>query len=263
MKKIIIILLLIHNSPVAAETLWKLGAGIGNITANSYPGSDETETVTSPIPYLKIKTEWFDLDREGLHTNWFKDTKFRVDFTFDLGLPVESENNSLRTGMDDLDPVGLIGPMLIYQLEDSEHLKWQLQLPLAYAYAFNDLDAQSIGWSINPRIYFNYLIKNSGYPIDVSVSLGPVYNSGQFNQYYYTVEVADVMAGRDEYQSEEGNAGYRFNFSVTQRMDSYWLGFYLRYQNISDAVFVDSPLVSENDYWFVAIGASWLFAGNL
>jgi len=257
-----IIIFFICNSAYA-EVLWKLGAGIGNITANSYPGSSETETATSPIPYLKVKTEWFDIDREGLHTNWFKDTSFRVDFTFDLGLPVDSENNSLRANMDDLDPVGLIGPMLIYQLKDSETIKWQLQLPLAYAYAFDDLDAHSIGWSINPRVYFNYLIKNSGYPIDLSVSLGPVYSSAQFHQYYYSVDADDVMVGRDEYQTEEGNAGYRFNFSVTQRVDSYWLGLYLRYQNISGAVFVDSPLVNENDYWFVAVGASWLFAGKL
>jgi len=263
MKKIIIILLLIHNSPVTAETLWKLGAGIGNITANSYPGSDETESVTSPIPYLKVKTKWFDLDREGLHTNWFKQTNFRVDFTFDLGLPVESEKNSLRTGMSDLQPVGLIGPMLIYQLADSEQIKWQLQLPLAYAYAFDGLDASSIGWSINPRIYFNYLIKNDGYPVDVSASFGPLYGSEDFHQYYYNVTADYANSNRSIYNTEEGDAGYRLNVSMTQRKNGYWLGLYLRYQNISNAVFVDSPLVKEKDYWFVGLGISWLFAGNL
>lgn len=263
MKYIFIIFALIITNTLSAETLWKFGIGIGNISANSYPGSDQTESITSPIPYLKVKTEWFDLDREGLHTNWFKNTNFRLDFSFDLGLPVESEKNNLRTGMSDLEPVGLIGPMLIYQLEDSDQKKWQLQLPLAYAYAFDNLDAHSVGWSINPRIYFNYLIKNSGYPVDVSVSLGPVYNSDQFHQYYYNVDVADVMTGRNEYHAEEGRAGHRFNLSVTQRVDGYWLGLYIRYQNLSDAVFVDSPLVSRNDYWFIAVGASWLFAGNL
>jgi len=263
MKHIFIILILIISKSASTETLWKLGVGMGNITANSYPGSDETESITSPIPYLKVKTEWFDLDREGLHTNWFKETKFRLDFTFDLGLPIKSDENELRTGMDDLDPVGQIGPLLVYQLVDKKNVKWQLQLPLAYAYRFDDIEMRSIGWVSNPRIYFNYLIESSGYPVDISASLGPVYGSDDYHQYYYNVDVDYANPSRNIYSTEEGDAGYRLNVSVTQRMNGYWLGLYLRYQNISSAVFVDSPLVKEEDYWFIAIGASWLFAGNM
>jgi len=263
MKFIFIIFALIITNTLSAETLWKFGVGIGNVTANSYPGSDETESITSPIPYLKVKTEWFDLDREGLHTNWFKNTNFRLDFSFDLGLPVKSDENELRNGMPDLEPVGLIGPLLIYQLHDTKKLKWQIHLPLTYAYRFDNIDASSIGWVSNPRIYFNYLVENDGYPVDVSVSFGPVYGSEDFHQYYYDVAANYTNVNRNSYSSNEGEAGYRFNVSVTQRMNGYWLGLYIRYQNISEAVFADSPLVKEEDYWFIAVGASWLFAGNM
>ena len=263
MKVIFIIFILIIANPIKAETLWQLGAGIGNVTANSYIGSDQTQTITSPIPYFKIKAEWFDLDSEGLHTHWFKNTNFRLDFSSDLGLPVDSSENELRTGMPDLDPVGQIGPMLIYQLVDSETLKWQIQLPVTYAYSFDDLDASSTGWTSNPRIYFNYLIGVADTPLDISASLGPVYGSEDFHQYYYGVDAAYSTINRDAYLAEAGAAGYRFNLSVTRRMNGYWLGLYLRYQDLNNAVFVDSPLVNQNDYWFIAVGASWLFAGNL
>lgn len=263
MKYILLVFILIISIPVNAETLWKLGAGIGNVTANSYPGSGQTETITSPIPYFKIKTEWFDLDREGLHTNWFEKTRFRLDFGFDLGLPVDSEDNNLRTGMPDLQPVGQIGPLLLYQLYDSPKLKWQVQLPLTYAFEFNDLETRSVGWSANPRIYFNYLYGDADLPLDISLSLGPVYGSEDFHQYYYAVEPAYITPSRSAYQAEAGAAGYRFNLSVTRRMNGYWLGLYIRYQDVSDAVFLDSPLVDQQDYWFIAVGASWLFAGNL
>ena len=252
MKYTFLIFFLIISNNTYAETLWKLGAGIGNITANSYPGSDQTENITSPIPYLEIKTEWFDLDNEGLHTNWFENTNFRLDFSFDLGLPVDSNENNLRTGMPDLQTVGSIGPLLIYQLHDSKKLKWQLQLPVTYAYAVEDFKASSIGWVSNPRIYFNYLVGDSGRPLDIIASFGPVYGSKDFHQYYYDVESSYVTADRGEYLSEEGAAGYRFNLSVTRRMNGYWLGLYLRYQNLSDAVFADSPLVKQEDYWFIA-----------
>lgn len=263
MKYILIIFILIIPKAASAEILWKLGAGIGNITANSYPGSDQAQTITSPIPYLKIKTEWFDLDREGLHTNWFENTKFRLDFSFDLGLPVDSRENNLRTGMPDLDPVGHIGPLLIYQLYDSLTLKWQLHLPVTFAYAFDELDASSTGWVSNPRIYFNYFFGESTTPLDISASLGPVYGSEDFHDFYYGVDVSETTASRSAYIAAEGIAGYRLNLSVTRRMNGYWLGLYLRYQNLDDAVFIDSPLVNQKDYWFIALGASWLFAGNL
>lgn len=263
MKYMYIIVILIIPGIVPAETLWQLGAGIGNITANSYPGSDQTQSITSPIPYIKIKTEWFDLDREGLHTNWFKDTNFRLDFSFDIGLPVDSDENELRVGMPDLDPVAHVGPLLIYQLVESENIKWQLQLPLTYAYALDDLDVSSTGWVANPRVYFSYLIGKYETPLHINASLGSVYGSEDFHQYYYAVDVADVTSSRSEYLAKEGLAGYRFNLSVTRRMNGYWLGLYLRYQNLDAAVFADSPLVNQTDYWFMGIGASWVFSDNM
>lgn len=262
MKHLWLTLILI-SSNVAAETLWTIGAGIGHITANSYPGSDQTTSVTSPIPYLNIKTNWFDLDREGLHTNWFENTNFRLDFTFDLGLPVESDENTLRNGMVDLDPLGLIGPMLIYQLKNSRHEKWQLQLPLAYAYSIDNLEPDSAGWTLNPRIYFNRMMEVSRNIYEITVSFGPTYGSADYHQYYYQVDLADVTVNRPAYSAEAGMAGYRLNISLTKRLKNFWLGGYLRYQNVSSAVFTDSPLVVEDSYWFIAVGASWLFAGNM
>lgn len=260
MKHLWLTLLLITTN-VSAETFWKLGAGIGNISANSYPGSNETEAITSPIPYLKIKTDWFDLDREGLHTNWFENTKFRLDFTFDLGLPVDSNKNEIRNGMADLDPVGLIGPMLIYQLEDSQSRKWQLQLPLAFAYSFDNLEPDSAGWILNPRIYFNYLLGKK-HTYEFGFSLGPLYGSSDYHQYYYDVSSAYVTVDRPAYTTQDGFGGYRANFSLTTYRKNIWFGAYLRYQDISEAVFVDSPLVTETNYWFIAVGVSWIFAGN-
>jgi len=263
MKKIFIVIGLIMTSSVSAETQWKLGAGIGNLTANSYPGSDQTEIIISPIPYFKIKTEWFDLDREGLHTHWFESTRFRFDVSFDLGLPVDSDDVALRKGMPDLSPVGLIGPMLKYQLFESATLKWQLHFPITYAFEIDDLEAYSIGWVSNPRIYLNYLHGDTKLPLDISLSLGPIYGSADYHQFYYAVEQSFVTMNRSAYTTEAGRAGYRFNLSLTKRMNGYWLGLYVRYQDLSEAVFIDSPLVNKKDYWFVALGASWLFAGNL
>lgn len=248
---------------VQAETQYKLGIGLGNVSANDYPGSSESQSITSPIPYLQIKTDWFDLDREGLHTNFFANTNFRLDFSFDFGLPVKSSENTARNGMPDLHPVGQVGPLLIYQLIDDPDLKWQIQFPVTYAYAFDNLDMEYIGWFANPRVYIEYLVSNKNLPLDISASFGPVFGSENYHQYYYSVDNSYQTVDRAAYNADAGPGGYRFNFSVTRRMNGYWLGLYVRYQNLSNAVFADSPLVEQQSYWMIAVGASWLFAGNL
>jgi hypothetical protein len=37
----------------------------------------------------------------------------------------------------------------------------------------------------------------------------------------------------------------------------------LRYQNIAQSAFEDSPLVEQNDYLMFGVGVTWVFARNL
>lgn len=263
MKFFSALFLIAWSSITVAETSWKLGIGLGNVMANSYPGSSQSENITSPIPYLNVKTDWFDFDREGLHTHWFEQTRFRLDFSFDLGLPSESKMGTVREGMADINPAIQIGPMISYRLLKATDSHWHLQLPLLFAGQLDDTAIDSIGYSIQPRIYFNQQIGKQRYPYDLALSFGLLYASSEYHAYYYDVSASDVTVTRAAFESGAGYGGYRFNLSLTKRFDDYWAGLYLRYHNISDAVFEQSSLVEQQDYWFIAVGISWLFAGNL
>ena len=250
-------------SSAIADVYWKLGVGVGNLTTNDYPGTDKTQSNTLPIPYLEIKTDWFNVDRDGLHTEFFKQTNFRFDLNFDINTPVDSESNELRQGMPNLDPVVQAGPNLIYILTNDSDNSLQLQLPVHMAWSVDDTELSSIGWISHPRIYYKGLFGLGVRKWHISSSFGPVYANGNYNQFYYTVGSDYASVTRNEYQASGGFSGYRLNMGMTKRFNGYWLGMYIRYQNITGAVFEDSPLVNARDYWLIAFGASWLFAGNL
>lgn len=268
-KKIVKLMLLFNLlilgfiNQVYADAQWELGMGVGHLTTSAYIGSSETVTLTTPVPFIKLKTDWFDLSEGSLKMKWFEETPFRLSFNFDVGLPVDSSDIALRQGMADLDPVLQFGPMLSYQLKPSGSVNWKVELPLLYAFSVAGSDSASQGWTFTPRIAMRLLLSETTSPLDLEVSLGPVYGAKKIHQYYYSVLQDDVTADRNAYDAEGGYAGYRLNISFTKRVDELWFGLYLRYHNLSGAKYSDSPLVDQNDYWLVTFAMSYIFASNM
>ncbi len=248
-------------SEVHAAAQWELGMGVGHLTTNAYIGSSEQISLTTLVPFIKLKTDWFDLSEGSLKMKWFEQTPFSLSFNFDLGLPVDSSDVEIRQGMDDLDPVLQFGPMLSYQLEPAGRVNWKIELPLVYAFSI-DGGFESQGWRFTPRVAMRFLLNKTTAPLDLEISLGPVYGAKKIHQYYYSVLQNEVTADRGFYDAEGGYAGYRLNMSLTKRVDDIWFGLYLRYHNLSGAEFNDSPLVDQDDYWLVTFAISYIFASN-
>jgi len=249
------------TNEVKADAKWELGIGAGHLTTNAYVGSSEQTALTTPVPFIKLQTDWFDLSEGSLKMKWFEGTPFRLSFNFDLGLPVESKDIKVREGMADLASVLQVGPLLSYELKSKSVLSWKIELPLLFAFAMDD-SLKETGWTFTPRVAMRYLVKKGKAPIDLELSLGPVYGAKKYHQYYYSVNQADVMANRSAYDAKGGYAGYRLNMSLTKRIDHLWLGAYMRYQNLDGAEFSDSPLVEQKDYWLVTFAVSYIFESN-
>ncbi len=250
-------------SHAMAESKWTIGGGIGHLNANAYIGTNEKTIINVPFPYFKLSTKWFDANKESTQLKLFNQTPFRLGLNYDVSLPVKSEDISKREGMSDLDPLLQIGPMLSYQLNINSNFVWKWELPLLYAFSINDRTFNPNGWNVMPRISANLIITEFKSTSSLTWSFGPVYGSKQYHQYYYSINDADSTTNRSEYLATEGLAGYRINFSFRKETENYWFGFYIRHQNLTNAVFVDSPLVSDTQYWSTGIGMGWRFAGNL
>lgn len=261
-RTVLFFFILFTVKSVQANHLWELGAGLGQVSTTAYVGSSESVSLQSPIPYIKWQTDWFDLSDGDLHLNIWQDTPFRLSFNFDLALPVKSSETPLRQDMPDLDPVVQVGPLIAYQIDADSDVKWQFDFPLMFAFALSD-KPQAIGWNFIPRLRGMYQYKIDSHDnYDLEWSLGPVYASRDYNSYYYRVGNSESTINRPSYDANGGFSGYRFNISLSKRIRHAWMGFYIRYQNLSEAVFRDSPLVDNSDYWVVGFGASWIFAGE-
>ena len=56
-----------------------------------------------------------------------------------------------------------------------------------------------------------------------------------------------------------GYSGYRSQFSYSKRIGSFWLGGFIRYDNLRGSVIDDSPLVSEKESWMGGVALAWVF----
>jgi hypothetical protein len=72
------------------------------------------------------------------------------------------------------------------------------------------------------------------------------------------VEPQYATRTRPAYQAGGGYAGVQFLVALTKRFPKYWVGSFVRYDNLSGASFSDSPLVLRNSYFAAGIALAWI-----
>jgi outer membrane scaffolding protein for murein synthesis (MipA/OmpV family) len=92
-------------------------------------------------------------------------------------------------------------------------------------------------------------------------STGISYTDDILNGYFYDVQTEYVTPQRGHYNADAGYAGLYVSGSVYKALSDRWaIGGYLRWQNISGAVFEDSPLVRTSNNLYASLALVWKFA---
>ena len=177
-------------------------------------------------------------------------------------MPVKSEDNSARQGMPDLDPTFEIGPSLEVCITQTCKGKqvWMFRVPLRAVIASDFSHVVSAGWVINPHINFDIQDVGPGGRWNFGVAAGPMFASQDFHEYYYSVAPAYATATRPVYQARGGYSGFRVASAVSKRFDDFWVGMFVRYDDLSGAVFDDSPLLGTKRAFLAGFGVAWVFA---
>ena len=81
-----------------------------------------------------------------------------------------------------------------------------------------------------------------------------------FHEYFYSVAPQFATPERPAYQAPGGYSGATFLASLSRHIGEFWVGAYVRYDNLSGAVFDPSPLVKQNYALAGGIGFAWVFA---
>jgi len=254
------------STPASAYHLpkWELGLGAALLRMPAYRGASGRENTWLPVPYVAYRGGRFKMDEEGMRGQLLHSERFKLDFSVAGSLPV-SDSEGAREGMPDLDPVVEVGPSLEVELGESgnRHLeweqKWKLQLPLRAAMSVGDPLLDHQGWVFSPTLSWVWIKGAQRSRWRWNLSAGPIYASQSYHDYFYTVGASDVTATRPAYDAEAGYSGKRVSLTLSVNSKKWFVGAFVRYDDLRGSTFEDSPLVETDSYLAVGVAVSRVF----
>jgi outer membrane protein len=242
--------------------LWEAGLGFTGLSIPDYRGSDEQRAYFLPIPYLVYRGDILRVDKKGMYGMLFSSDRVELNISADLGVPVQSDKNSARTGMPNLDTAGQIGPSLelclINKCESNREVR--IRLPVRAVMAMNLSRISGIGFVTNPQLNVDIDNIGPGRGWDLGFACGPIFASEQYHDYYYQVSPQYAIPGvRPTYDAKSGYSGTLFIITASKRFDRVWFGAFARYDDLTGAVFADSPLIKMKHSFMAGFGIAWVF----
>lgn len=241
------------------QPLWEFGLGIGALALDDYRGADTSHVYPLPVPYIIYRGRFLQADRDGLRGVFLNRDDLEINLSVNATTPVDSSSTRARAGMPDLKPTFEVGPSLDWHWWRSADgsVRLDLRMPLRAAVTV-EASPKAIGWFFAPRLNLD-LVDIGGRPgWDVGLLAGPLFASRRYDDYYYSVAAQFARLDRPAYAAPGGYAGTQFIASLSKRLPAYWVGAFLRYDDLHGAAFADSPLVHSDSYWTAGVGIAWM-----
>jgi outer membrane scaffolding protein for murein synthesis (MipA/OmpV family) len=239
------------------EPLLEYGLGVGAVAFEDYRGSDTSHVYPLPVPYLVYNGKFLKADRDGVRGTLFNQDRVEINLSVNATTPVRSDRE--RSGMPDLRPTVELGPSFELHVlrSDDARIKLDFRMPLRAAFTV-EASPRMIGWTFTPR--FNLDIADpfgfAGWKLGLLA--GPLFADRRYDDYFYTVAPQYATTLRPAYQAVGGYAGTQTTAALSKRFPHFWVGAYVRYDTLSGAAFIDSPLVQSRRYWAGGVGISWM-----
>ena len=246
-----------------ADTQWTIGIGLGVFNYHFYPGAKQTRQLILPAPYFTYRSPKFEVDR-GIKSFIYNSETIIIDLSADFGLPVDSDETLARKGMPDLDFVLQVGPSLEFLLNDKNknYFDARFEIPFRVAFAVDLGSIDNIGYLVEPRFTLKHQ-RLSSTGLSHKLTLGLKFATQDYHAYYYDVAPEFSTITRAEYKSDAGFGGSFANYRLSYKTNDFVYWAFMRYQSLRGAEFEDSPLVLQNDYYFLGAGFSWIFANSI
>lgn len=242
------------------QPLWELGAGMAAFSFPSYRGSDQTDNFLMPVPLFTYHGDFLKADRQGIRGSFFDSDRLDLTVSLALAPPVSSDDITARVGMPDLEGTFEIGPQMDVTFWRSENRARfvKLLLPLRAAITVQG-SPKDIGWVFHPKLNMDITDIPGMGGWNLGMLAGPLFGDKRQHAYYYSVAPQYATADRPAYEAKAGYAGMQYLVALSKRFPKYWVGGFVRYDNLSGATFEHSPLVRQKDYFAAGIAFTWVF----
>lgn len=242
--------------------LWEAGLGVAVIDFPDYRGSDERNTWVLPVPYAVYRGEVLKADREGLRGQFFSNERLDLHLSLNGSVPVDSSDNSARSGMPDLDPTLEIGPRLEIALLGTRESGTQLtvQLPVRTVIASDFSHTRNVGWVAQPQINADFRHTPLGEGWNLGLAAGPLFGDKRYHNYFFGVAPEFATSTRPAYVAGSGYAGSQFLVALSKRFPGFWVGGFARFDTLKGAGFESSPLVRQKESFSAGFALTWVLA---
>lgn len=251
-----------HANAIAEEMpLWELGLGVFAVKLPAYRGAVETSDDVLPTPYVVYRGEYFKADRNGIRGVLFDSDLLEINLSIAASPPINSGKIRVRRDMPDLSSSLELGPSIDFKLWESsgQDAKLRFFVPVRAAFTLTS-DPKYIGLQFTPRL--NLDVDNplglQGWTLGTVG--GPVFGSREQHAYFYDVAPRYSTVERPAYESRAGYAGIQLLSAIWKRFPAFWVGGFVRYDNVRGAVFENSPLVTQKSGFSGGIAISWVLA---
>jgi hypothetical protein len=167
--------------------------------------------------------------------------------------------------MPQLAPSVEVGPSLDYRMNEGDH--WVLRARLPVRAAISSDGARWVGAVVAPHLRWDYDQKLGRSDLYYLATLGGLWGSSEYHQYYYGVATQYATAARPAYDASSGYGGLHATLSATWRLGKWRVGAFISNDWLEGAAFGDSPLVTTQDnvaggflvaYRLYSRGRDWL-----
>jgi outer membrane scaffolding protein for murein synthesis (MipA/OmpV family) len=251
MKKLLLITLCslsLHTSEL------DLGMGAGVMFYPDYLGSDHTNALYIPFPYISYVSEDLEIDGSGVKAELFDINNLSLRLSLSGSVPVKS--SGIREGMYDLDPSVEIGPALVYTLYDKEGLSLKIDAPIRAIISSDFKGADYRGYIYDPKLSIEYDFWD-GYHFQLHT--GGVFADSRYHNYLYGVKLRHSKKGRAYYKTDAGYSGYKTSMGIEKKFKNLWLGTFVRHYNLTGSIFRSSPLTVKNSAIYGGLFIAYLF----
>jgi outer membrane scaffolding protein for murein synthesis (MipA/OmpV family) len=247
------------NAAEVEKPLWELGIGMSGLHFPDYRGSDESGVFAVPFPYVIYRGKIFKADEEGVRGALFDSERVELNVSLGASVPVNSDDNRARQGMPDLQPTVEFGPSLDFNFWRAGDGRFSLDLRLPVRVAVTVLGGmENVGLEASPRIALDVTDVAGLTGWDLGLLVGPMFGTERRHDYFYSVNPRYATPDRPAFDAKAGYSGCQLVGSLSKRFSRFWFGAFARWDNLGGAVFLDSPLVMQEDYFAAGFGVAWI-----
>ena len=240
---------------------WIFGVGIASVNGvPEYIGSDESRELLLPVPYIYYNGPKMKISQSGINGKLFNSENLYVSLSLSGAIPVNSDKNKARKGMDDIDGVIEYGPSFKYFLKGGDTKNNALFIDINFREA-RTFKNESLNFSSSPSIVFRKRLEEDYFlgHVSISGSFKFEFVSDKYAQTFYGVDPIFATATREQYTALGGYAGFRFNTGLRWQKDNQIVSLFFAHSDISAAKYSSSPLVKVTTHNLFGGSYFWLF----